>query len=82
MLKLFHKWKKILTLFHNQLTKTDMKKFLPANAEQKDGLICLIMIPVMLLLTILAATLWAQPITNTGGQGSQEDSTQVYTIIF
>jgi hypothetical protein len=34
-----------------------MKKFLPANAEQKDGLICLIMIPVMLLLTILASTL-------------------------
>jgi hypothetical protein len=44
-------------LFYNQLTKTDMKKFLPANAEQRDGLICLIMIPVMLLLTILAATL-------------------------
>jgi len=34
-----------------------MKRFLPANAEQKDALICLILIPVMLVLTILAATL-------------------------
>jgi hypothetical protein len=34
-----------------------MRKFIPRNAEQKEFVICIIAIPVMLVLIILAATL-------------------------
>jgi hypothetical protein len=34
-----------------------MRKFIPRDAEQREFVICIIAIPVMILLTILVATL-------------------------
>jgi len=34
-----------------------MKKFIPRNEEHKEFLICMIVIPVLIFLTALAATL-------------------------
>jgi hypothetical protein len=34
-----------------------MKRFIPRDAEQREFVICIIAIPVMILLTILVATL-------------------------
>jgi hypothetical protein len=34
-----------------------MRKFIPRDAEQREFVICIIAIPVMILLTVLVATL-------------------------
>jgi hypothetical protein len=34
-----------------------MRQFIPRDADQREFVICIVVIPVMILLTILAATL-------------------------